>query len=193
MVATGVRSAPVPVVLLATDADQLHDEVDAAIADEDTTVVRVKAGRDVIPAVKQLDPDLVVLDLQIGNMGGMATCLSLRAEEGAGRLERRPVLMLLDRSADVFLARRSDADGWLVKPLDAFRLRRATEALLAGGEFRENSLASETEFEPMNVMRPDTGAENPQEPEKGMASTLTPGAEEAEDTTLGSTEEAEAG
>ena len=29
--------------------------------------------------------------------------------------------MLLDRDADVFLARRSDADGWLVKPLDAFR------------------------------------------------------------------------
>src|SRR5690606_34147144 len=100
MVATGVRSAPVPVVLLATDADQLHDEVDAAIADESTTVPRVKSGADVIPAVKQLDPDLVVLDLQIGNMGGMATCLSLRSEEQAGRLERRPVLMLLDRGAD---------------------------------------------------------------------------------------------
>ncbi len=33
--------------------------------------------------------------------------------------------MLLDRAHDVFLARRRDADGWIVKPLDAFRLRRA--------------------------------------------------------------------
>lgn len=127
-----VRSAAVPVALLATDADHLHDEVDAALADDDTTVHRVRSGREVIAAVKQLDPDLVVLDLQIGNMGGMATCLSLRSEEGAGRLAPRPILMLLDRRADVFLARRSDADGWLVKPLDAFRLRHAAQDLLAG-------------------------------------------------------------
>ena len=64
-------------------------------------------------------PDLAVIDLQIGNMGGMAACLDLRLEDGAGRLAHVPVLMLLDRQADVFLARRSGADGWLVKPLDA--------------------------------------------------------------------------
>ena len=132
-----------PVVLLATDADRLHDEVDAALGDEITTVHRVRSGREVVPAVKQLDPDLVVLDLQIGNMGGMATCLSLRSEEGAGRLERRAVLMLLDREADVFLARRADADGWLVKPLDAFRIRRAAEALLAGNEYHEGTAVAE--------------------------------------------------
>lgn len=138
-----VRSAVVPVVLLATDADRLHDEVDAALGDQSTTVHRVRSGREVVPAVKQLEPDLVVLDLQIGNMGGMATCLSLRSEEGAGRLERRAILMLLDRTADVFLARRSDADGWLVKPLDAFRIRRAAEALLAGGRYQDGSPVAE--------------------------------------------------
>jgi hypothetical protein len=47
------------------------------------------------------------------------------------------VLMLLDRDADIFLAQRSDADGWLVKPIDAFRLRKATAALIAGGDFKE--------------------------------------------------------
>jgi DNA-binding response OmpR family regulator len=79
----------------------------------------------------------VVLDLQIGNMGGMAACMAIRLEESAGRLPHLPVLMLLDRDADLFLARRSHADGWLVKPLDAFRLRRAGEALLSGGEWFE--------------------------------------------------------
>ena len=39
----------------------------------------------------------------------------------------------------MFLARRSGADGWLVKPLDAFRLRRAARALLDGGTFHEPS------------------------------------------------------
>jgi len=109
------------------------------LGDDTVAVHRVRTGREVIPAVKELQPELVVLDLQIGNMGGMATCLSLRSEEGAGRLEPRPVLMLLDRTADVFLARRSDADGWLIKPLDAFRLRRAAEALLGGGDYHEGT------------------------------------------------------
>jgi DNA-binding response OmpR family regulator len=45
--------------------------------------------------------------------------------------------MLLDRTADVFLARRSGADGWLVKPIDALRLRRATDAVLDGRTFTE--------------------------------------------------------
>jgi DNA-binding NarL/FixJ family response regulator len=41
--------------------------------------------------------------------------------------------MLLDRKADVHLARRSGANGWIIKPLDALRLQRAANAV-AGGE-----------------------------------------------------------
>ena len=47
--------------------------------------------------------------------------------------------MLLDRRPDVFLARRSGAEGWLVKPLDPLRLRRAARALLAGGTYHDES------------------------------------------------------
>ena len=119
-------------VLVATDADAVYAEVEAALADESTTCAGSGQGRRWPAPWRESDPDLVVLDLQIGNMGGMATCLHLHLEEGAGRLPQVPVLMLLDRQADVFLARRSGADGWLVKPLDAFRLRRAATAILAG-------------------------------------------------------------
>ncbi|MET0883190.1 MAG: response regulator [Acidimicrobiales bacterium] len=148
-----------PVVLLATDFDRLHDDVDAALGDDTVSVHRVRTGREVIPAVKELQPDLVILDLQIGNMGGMATCLSIRSEEGAGRLERRPIMMLLDRSADVFLAKRSDADGWLVKPIDAFRLRKAAAALIAGGDFKEG-VAPDPEPEPEPVPAGEAPAED---------------------------------
>ena len=51
-----------------------------------------------------------------------------------------PVLMLLDRRPDVFLARRSGAEGWLVKPLDPLRLRRAVTALLDDGTYFDESL-----------------------------------------------------
>ena len=119
-------------VLLATDADAVYDEVEAALADDTTQVRRVRAGIDVPPAVAEATPDLVVLDLQIGNMGGIATCIHLRHEAEEGRLPDVPVLILLDRGADVMLARRSGADGWLAKPLAAFTLRRPALAGMAG-------------------------------------------------------------
>lgn len=126
-----------PVVLIATDTDAVADEVDAAVGDTTTTIVRVRTGVEVSDAVEEHEPDLTVLDLQIGNMGGMAVAMGLRAEFHMGRLPDTGILMLLDREADVFLAKRSDVDGWLVKPLDSFRLRRAARAVLAGGDYAE--------------------------------------------------------
>jgi DNA-binding response OmpR family regulator len=119
-------------VLIATDADAVFAEVEAALVDETTTIVRVREGQAVATAVAESTPDLVVLDLQIGNMGGIAACLHLHHEAGAERLPEVPVMMLLDRQADVFLARRSDADGWVVKPLDAYSLRKVATAVLEG-------------------------------------------------------------
>jgi DNA-binding response OmpR family regulator len=124
-------------VLIATDADWVYDEVAAALADDERTVTRVRRGADVIGAVGELTPELVVLDLQIGNMGGMATCITLRQDEQAGRIQPVRILMLLDREADVFLARRADADGWMIKPVDAFRLRKASAALRRGDPWTE--------------------------------------------------------
>jgi len=67
----------------------------------------------------------------------MAVCMALRLDESAGALEHVPVIMLLDRVADVYLAKRSEAEGWLVKPLDALRLRRAVDAVMDGGSWTE--------------------------------------------------------
>lgn len=127
-----------PRVLLATDADWIHEEVDAALAGDDIEVFRVHEGVEVRPAVYAGNFDLVVLDQQIGNMGAMAACMDLRLDESVGKLDHVAVMFLLDRDVDVFLARRSQADGWVVKPLDPFRLRRAATALLAGGTWVED-------------------------------------------------------
>ncbi len=130
-----MERATLPVVngiLLATDSDAVFNEVDASLGTADVTVSRVRAGSHVLPAVLELNPALVLLDLQIGNMGGVATSLAIKQEVGAGRLDDRPVALLLDRAADVFLGHGSEADGWLIKPLDPLRLRRLASQLLAG-------------------------------------------------------------
>lgn len=127
---------PVSDILLATDADWLVDDIEAALGGAHL-LHRVRAGVDVVPAIGLIDPDLVLLDLQIGNMGGVAACLAVRQEEESGRLDARPVMLLLDRDVDVFLAREAGADGSLIKPLDPFRVRRAVENALAGAPSTE--------------------------------------------------------
>ena len=128
-----------PDVLIASDADAVHREVASVLAGPDTTIRHVYRGADVTPAVAERTPDIVITDMQIGNMGGFAVALDLRLEHGGGRLEAAPVLILLDRRADVFLARRSSAEGWILKPLDPIRLRRAVKALLDGGTYHDES------------------------------------------------------
>ena len=81
--------------------------LDAALASDDTDVLRVTAGAHVLPVCQRKSPDLVILDLQIGNMGGMATCRSLKQEQEQARLEPFPVGLLLDRQVDTYFRTRS--------------------------------------------------------------------------------------
>ena len=117
-------------ILVCADAQWVRDQVRGAFVAPEQRVVEVTRGQDVRDAVRREEPDLVVLDLQIGNMGGVAAALDLRLEESGGRLPRSTLLLLLDRDADKFLGRRADVDAMLVKPVDAGVLRRAARKLL---------------------------------------------------------------
>ena len=126
-------------VLIASDSPAVVDDVSSALGGPDTGVRVVSAGIDVLPAALDRLAVLVVLDQQIGNMGAMACSLNLRLEESADRIGHVPVLVLLDRRADVFLARRSGADGWVMKPLDPIRLRKAARLLLDGQTYHDGT------------------------------------------------------
>jgi DNA-binding response OmpR family regulator len=128
-------------VLLATDADWIVDEVVAAVGGPDVTFTVCSEGRKVAELVADRTADdafdLGIFDLQIGSMGGMAVTMALRLDESAGVIPHVPVLMLLDRVPDVHLARRSGAEGWMVKPLDPLRLRRAVRAVTSERGYTE--------------------------------------------------------
>ena len=118
-------------ILVAADAKWVRDQVRAAFMGRGQNVVEVTRGQDVRDMFAEVDPDLVVLDMQIGNMGGVAVAIDLRLEESGGRLPRARILLLLDRRDDAFIARRADVDLTLLKPVDAGVLRRAAAPLLA--------------------------------------------------------------
>jgi DNA-binding response OmpR family regulator len=127
-------------VLIASDSVAVAAEVQSVLPAPAYSTLVVTSGPDVLKASRANPPDLIILDFQIGNMGGMATCMDIRLDATAGAPEI-PVLLLLDRRPDVFLARRAHANGWLIKPLDPIRLRKAVTALLAGGRFEDASYA----------------------------------------------------
>ena len=123
-----------PTVLVASDAPWVCDLLKSSLVGPGFKVEAVTRGQEVRAAVFDLEPDLVVLDMQIANMGGFAVCIDLHLEESADRLQHVPVLLLLDREADRFLAHRADAEAMLVKPIDPGTLRRTVKRLLAGVE-----------------------------------------------------------
>jgi DNA-binding response OmpR family regulator len=129
----------VPDLLIATDSAEVYDEIRSVVAAPDTSTKWLRRGEDVREEMNLRPADLAILDSQIGAMGGIAVALDLRLEADAGRLEARPVLLVLDRRPDVFMARRSGAEGWILKPLDPIRLRKAVAAVLAGGTWHDTS------------------------------------------------------
>jgi DNA-binding NarL/FixJ family response regulator len=129
----------VPEILIATDADSVYNDFASVLASPGNVLRRVDSGYDVRASLDIRPADLAIVDMQIGTMGGVAVALDIHLEQTAGRLDPCAVLLVLDRRADVFLARRSGVAGWILKPLDPIRVRTAVTSLLAGDTWHDPS------------------------------------------------------
>jgi DNA-binding response OmpR family regulator len=134
----------VATVLLVSDLASLRRELETMLAGPDLYIEEASSGVEAVARVTRGEIDLVIVDLQVGAMGGMAITMELRNLESYGGADSVAVLMLLDRRPDVFLARRAGADGFVVKPLDPQRLRSAVRALLRGESYEDESLRPAT-------------------------------------------------
>jgi DNA-binding NarL/FixJ family response regulator len=126
-------------VLVASDLPSLRASVRATLEGPELEIIEASSGPEAIEVAVDEEVELAILDLQIGAMGGIAICSELRNLESYDAALHVPVLMLLDRRPDVFLARRCGAEGFCVKPLAPVRLRRAVRAVLEGGTFEDDA------------------------------------------------------
>ena len=118
-------------ILVAAEAAWVRDLVRNAFIAPGQQVITCDRGQAVRGLVAEHEPDLVILDMQIANMGGIAAAIDLRLEAEEGRIIDTDIVLLLDREADRNLAVRADADAILVKPVDAGTLRRTATRLLS--------------------------------------------------------------
>lgn len=118
-------------ILLVADTPWVRNDVEAAIVEPETRIEVVTDPRLAVNAAGRRTASAYLVDMQVGSMGGMAITRSLKEAAYSGSIPDRPVILLLDRSADEFLAKRAGADGWVVKPFTAQELRAVLASSVA--------------------------------------------------------------
>ncbi|MCB9663626.1 MAG: protein kinase [Alphaproteobacteria bacterium] len=124
------RPAEASARVLVADDDLAVVEMVTRVASSAGWVCRaVLRGDEVLPAVRDFRPDLVVLDVQLPEIDGFEVLRTLRADPDADGVR---VLMLtaLDREAHVVLGLELGADDYVVKPFDPAVLRARLRTLL---------------------------------------------------------------
>lgn len=110
-----------PTALVIADAHWVLDEVASALSFGDWQIETLADPKLAAATVKQSLPEVVIIDLQVHSMGGMAIIRAIREVFQDSPPPR--MVLLLDRSADTFIARRARADASVVKPFTAAELR----------------------------------------------------------------------
>lgn len=115
--------ARMPKLLLVTDADWVANEVQAALGIGDWEIELLPDPALAAEKVTTGFYHAVVVDMQVAAMGGMAVIRAIR--QATADRHRPRLVLLLDRVADRFIAKRSGADAAVIKPINAAGLRRA--------------------------------------------------------------------
>ena len=110
-------------VLLVADASWVVNEVRSSLTLGDWQIEEVSDPRQATEMAAAERTDAVIVDMQVGSMGGMAVVRDIR--QSFYDEDRPRMVMLLDRSADEFIARRAGADASVMKPITASELREA--------------------------------------------------------------------
>jgi two-component system response regulator MtrA len=99
-------------VLVVDDDPALAEMLTIVLRGEGFDTAVVADGTRALPAVRELRPDVVLLDLMLPGMNGIDVCRAIRAESGV------PIVMLTAKSdtVDIVLGLESGADDYVVKP-----------------------------------------------------------------------------
>lgn len=122
-------------ILVAAGAPWIREQLIGGLSASNVQVQCVNEGRLVRDALVAYEPDVLIADMQSGNMGGVAVAIDARMEAEEQRCKDVAIILLLDREADRVLAERANVDATMVKPIDIFILAKLVKDL---GEHIQN-------------------------------------------------------
>lgn len=148
-------------VIIADDHSLFRDGIVSLMeAAGHEVIAQAGNGEQVVPLVRQLEPDVVLLDITMPGGGGLVALSEIKKI-----LPRMQVVMLTvsDEDEDLFAAVKAGADGYLLKSLNAEEFLGMLEGLEKG----EAAITRHTAARLMNSMS------RGQEPVKPVAAKLT--------------------
>src|ERR671922_686324 len=115
-----------PTVLIADDEKNILQLARMYLVAEGFTVESAANGREALDKVRQVKPDLVILDLMMPEIDGWEVCRRLRKDSDV------PIIMLTARGEDVdkTVGLELGADDYLTKPFNARELVARVKAVL---------------------------------------------------------------
>ena len=118
-----------PLVLVADDDRDILQLVSFRLERADYEVVQANDGEEALRLVKELRPDLAVLDLMMPKLNGYEVIREIRRNEETKAI---PVILLTARvqEADVARGFEAGADDYLKKPFSPQELRARVQAIL---------------------------------------------------------------
>lgn len=113
-------------IIIIDDDRFLSDSISRLLESNEFAVRRGFSAEEGYQAIKEEQPDLLILDLGLPDLDGVSLCRRIRTEY------RFPILMLTSRteSIDKVVGLEAGADDYLTKPFDAHELLARTRALL---------------------------------------------------------------
>lgn len=115
-----------PTILVVEDESSIQNVIRTYLESADYKVVCIEDGREVLPKVQEIAPDLIILDLNLPGMDGLEVAARVRQESEVY------ILMLTARAeeTDRVAGLRLGADDYLTKPFSPRELVARVEAIL---------------------------------------------------------------
>lgn len=130
-------------ILVAEDDRAVRESLVRALRLEGYTVVAANNGAEALEALRQSEPDVLLLDVSMPVADGLTVCRVLRSEGS-----KLPVLMLTARTetSDRVAGLDAGADDYLPKPYDLDELLARVRALLRRSSYAMDGLAPAAEL-----------------------------------------------
>ena len=91
------------------------------------SINRVNPGRMLSARIKELKPDVVILDIKMKGMNGLEVCKKIKSDPELKNIH----VMIVSGSEDIVKAKAYGADSWYEKPFLPSELAKALRAIAA--------------------------------------------------------------
>ena len=113
-------------VLIVDDEPQIRRVMRTALAAEGYEPYEARTGEEALEALREFDPDVILLDINMPGIGGMAACREIRVASDVAII----VLSVRDSERDKIAALDAGADDYITKPFSMNELMARIRANL---------------------------------------------------------------